>query len=322
MNNFIIITSISRPTKAVELFSKIKNWKLIVVGDKKTPSLWEKENVIYISPEEQENLEQEFSSILPWNHYSRKMIGYLYAMKLNANIIADSDDDNLPMSNWGQNIEFEGEYRFVENNDFINIYNFFTDQKIWPRGFPLQKILDEKKYILKNKQAKIGIWQQLANGDPDVDAIYRLTNNKEVNFKSKDPIVLEAETVCPFNSQNTFFKKELFPLLYLPAFVTFRFTDILRGLIAQPIMWAAGYNLGFSQASVLQKRNPHNYLKDFESEIPMYLNAEKVIKILKNVVKKENTIKENLVTAYSELAKEKIVMPQEIKLLSIWVKNF
>jgi len=39
-------------------------------------------------------------------------------------------------------------------------------------------------------------------------------------------------------------------------------------------------------------------------------------------VKKENTIKENLVTAYSELAKEKIVMPQEIKLLSIWVKNF
>jgi hypothetical protein len=87
-------------------------------------------------------------------------------------------------------------------------------------------------------------------------------------------------------------------------------------------MWAAGYNLGFSQASVLQKRNPHNYLKDFESEIPMYLNAEKVIKILKNVVKKENTIKENLVTAYSELAKEKIVMPQEIKLLSIWVKNF
>ena len=72
------------------------------------------------------------------------------------------------------------------------------------------------------------------------------------------------------------FRKEFFPLLYLPSFVTFRFTDILRGFVAQPILWKAGFNLGFTEATVFQERNAHNYVRDFESEIPMYLHTEKI----------------------------------------------
>ena len=112
------------------------------------------------------------------------------------------------------------------------------------------------------------------------------------------------------------------PLLYLPAFVTFRFTDILRGLIAQPIMWAAGYSLGFTKATVFQERNPHNYLKDFESEIPMYLNTERIMEILNKVIKKDSTIKKNLEIAYDSLIKEKIIPSKEKKLLIEWLKNF
>lgn len=322
MNNFIIITSIYNPNKAVKLFSKIKNWQLIVVGDKKTPTQWNLKNVIYLSPEDQKKVKQEFSKILPWNHYSRKMIGYLYAIKKGANIIVDTDDDNLPMKNWGQNIKFRDNYQVAGNDSFINIYKFFTDQKIWPRGYPLLKILNEEPYIIKKQKINIGIWQQLVNGDTDVDAIYRLTNNKKIKFKSREPIILKKGSICPFNSQNTFFKKELFPLLYLPAFVTFRFTDILRGLIAQPIMWAANYHLGFTQATAFQERNPHNYLKDFESEVPMYLNTEKVIEILNKVIKKDNTIKKNIEIAYDALIKEKIIPSKEKKLLNSWLSNF
>ncbi|MDY0091051.1 MAG: STELLO glycosyltransferase family protein [Flavobacteriaceae bacterium] len=322
MKKFIIITSISQPTKAVHLFAKIKDWQLIVVGDRKTPSNWKHQNVIYISPEQQIRIAKEFSKNLPWNHYSRKMIGYIYALQNKADIIADTDDDNIPMNTWGTNIKFEGKFKTISNNDYINVYQFFTEQKIWPRGYPLTKILNNKKIINKNQQIKIGIWQQLADGDTDVDAIYRLTNNQDIKFADKEPVILQANSICPFNSQNTFFRKELFPLLYLPAYVTFRFTDILRGLIAQPIMWAAGYHLGFDKATVLQERNPHNYLKDFESEIPMYLNTEKVINILKPIIKKQNSITQNLKIAYDALIKEKIVSPKEKKLLNEWLKSF
>ena len=168
---------------------------------------------------------------------------------------------------------------------------------------------------------KIGIWQGLADSDPDVDAIYRLIDNTEVFFDKRSPVVLAEGTLCPFNSQNTAVRQELFPLLYLPAYVTFRFTDILRGLVAQPIMWAHGYRLGFTEATVLQVRNPHDYMKDFESEIPCYLHPNHVIAAVTRAIDKGNTVSENLRLAYAELAKENIVTAQEIELLDLWLAD-
>ena len=157
----------------------------------------------------------------------------------------------------------------------------------------------------------------LAN--PDVDAIYRLTNNTPIYFNWRAPLVLAQDACCPFNSQNTYFRKEVFPLLYLPSTVTFRFTDILRGLVAQPILWAAGYHLGFAGATVLQKRNPHDYLKDFESEIPCYLQAEKVVQIAKEAVSPERSISENMLAVYRALSDKGIVSENELEILSCWL---
>ena len=39
--------------------------------------------------------------------------------------------------------------------------------------------------------------------------------------------MLGSGTISPFNSQNTLFTRAVFPLLYLPTYVTFRFTDKL-----------------------------------------------------------------------------------------------
>ena len=94
------------------------------------------------------------------------------------------------------------------------------------------------------------------------------------------------------------------------------------GLVAQPILWAAGYHLGFGEATVIQKRNPHNYLNDFESEIPGYLFAEKVVKLAIEAVSAERSISKNLVSVYQALQKEQIVSELELKALELWLKNF
>ena len=39
-DKWIVVTSIAAPTSDVKLLSKISGWKLLVVGDKKTPSPW------------------------------------------------------------------------------------------------------------------------------------------------------------------------------------------------------------------------------------------------------------------------------------------
>jgi hypothetical protein len=247
-------------------------------------------------------------------------MGYLYAMQNGAEVIIDTDDDNIPKSNW-EFPEFGGSFESIPGDmGFINIYNYYTDQKIWPRGLPLYLINKVKiNNVLKCENFMVGIWQGLADGDPDVDAIYRLTSNAACNFIDRPPLVLNPGTFTPFNTQNTAIRKELFSLLYLPTFVSFRFTDILRGIIAQPIMWAAGYNLGFTNATVRQERNPHDYFKDFVSEIPMYLHIEKVAESVNKVTNSNSSVTDNLFNSYNELEKENIVSADELKTLDAWL---
>ena len=323
MDNYIVITSINKPTKAIIEFSRFTSYHTIVVGDKKTPDKWKYGNIKFISTNEQEKLNYQCLKYLPWNHYSRKMIGYLYSAEQGASIIIDTDDDNIPYSDWSFP-DFSGEfYTTGSNNTFFNIYNFYSNKRIWPRGFPL-KYAKNKEEVSKNlnkRNLNVGVWQGLVDGDPDVDAIYRLLDNTPCIFRKKAPLVLDSGTVCPYNSQNTAIRKELFPLLYLPAYVNFRFTDILRGLVAQPIMWAAGYNLGFTKATVFQERNDHDYMDDFVSEIPCYLYAEKIIELTSKVVNSNKSVTTNLFNAYEELVKNKIVQKKEIEVLTSWIKD-
>ncbi|KAF5051009.1 STELLO glycosyltransferase [anaerobic digester metagenome] len=323
--NAIVITTIFPPTEAIRRFSRFNDFDLVVVGDKKTPRDWELNRCQYLSIADQENLKYDLIKNLPFDHYCRKMVGYLYAISQGAEAIVDTDDDNIPKNTWAFP-DFDSNYRMTRQDlGFINTYNFFTDQFIWPRGFPLQRIRSESgqapEIDLELRYTRVGVWQGLADGDPDVDAIYRLTDNTPCFFRSAPPVVLGRGTISPFNSQNTMVRRELFPLLYLPAFVTFRFTDILRGLVAQPIMWAKGYTLGFTEATVVQERNEHDYLKDFESEIPCYLNSETVIEIVASVVDPEATVSDNLLLGYQALYKDKIVAAEEVDLLKHWLSD-
>lgn len=324
-NQFIVITSIFPPTKAVMDFAKQKDWQLIVAGDKKSPAEWSCEGVTYLSATDQEATDYHIAKVLPWNHYCRKMVGYVHAIKSGAEIIVDTDDDNIPNEDWAMP-DFTGEYDVTKPElGFVNIYKSFTDMHIWARGLPLNYVTDKNAILndedLTKQQVRIGVWQGLADGDPDVDAVYRLIYNEPCYFKDRAPVVLGKNTLSPFNSQNTAYRRELFPLLYLPSYVTFRFTDILRGLVAQPIMTMMDYHLGFTKATVFQARNPHDYMKDFESEIPCYLYPEKVIETVAGAIKPSDSLADNLYNAYQSLHTQGIVPEQELPVLAAWLKD-
>jgi hypothetical protein len=324
VKKFIIITSIFKPTQAIEAFSGLKDHHLVVVGDKKTPADWHHDNCTYLNVNDQIALSPALANVIPFNHYGRKMIGYIYAMQQGADIIIDTDDDNIPYDGWSFP-SFEGSFISSKNDlGWVNIYHHFSEQPIWPRGLPLRHINDSRDKLQWQKEKsnqKVGIWQGLADEDPDVDAIYRLTSNTPCVFQKKEPVVLEKGTVSPFNSQNTAIHKDLFPLLFLPSFVTFRFTDILRGIIAQPILWQQGYRLGFTKATVVQKRNEHDYFKDFESEVPMYLHTEKSLEAVVKAAT-NNSVIDNLYNAYEALLKINVTEEREMTVLKEWLKVF
>ncbi len=75
--------------------------------------------------------------LLPYNHYVRKMIGYLFAISNGATSIIDTDDDNIPKEDWC----FPSSKALFNVSEpdqgFVNIYKYYTNIKIWPRGLPL-----------------------------------------------------------------------------------------------------------------------------------------------------------------------------------------
>src|ERR1700743_445028 len=134
----IVITSIFEPSQAIKDFAKMDDYKLIVVGDKKTPAGWHYDNADYLSVAAQEQMGFELAKVLPYNHYCRKMLGYLMAIQSGADYIGDTDDDNIPKENW-EFPAFEGVFDHInEDKGYINIYQLYTSEKIWARGLPLR----------------------------------------------------------------------------------------------------------------------------------------------------------------------------------------
>jgi hypothetical protein len=321
----VVITSIQPPTAAVEAFARLEGHALIVVGDRKSPPGWRCPGARYLSPAWQRRSPFTLARRLPWNHYARKNLGYLEAVRRGAHLIAESDDDNLPQPGWGFP-PFAGRYaQAPAARGFVNIYGLFSRQCIWPRGFPLERLRHPEAALragaLAIADARVGVWQALANGDPDVDAIYRLTRGAPCTFRARPPVVLAAGTLAPFNSQNTAFRREAWPLLYLPAEVNFRVTDILRSYVAQPILWAAGLHLGFTAATVRQERNAHDLLADFASEIPLYLNARRICEVAAAAVATRRSVADNLWEAYAALVRHGLVPPAEMECLGAWLQD-
>jgi hypothetical protein len=318
----IVITTIHEPSEAVRAFASLPGHRLVVVGDRKSPAGWACPGADYLSVEDQLRLHGPVARLLPFNHYGRKMIGYLHAIAGGADVIVDTDDDNLPKPGWSFP-DFDGTYDVIDAGPgFLNVYALFTDQHIWPRGLPLDRILHGDHVAATAPAAcRVGVWQGLADEDPDVDAIYRLVVGKACIFRERAPVVLAKGTLCPWNSQNTAVRRELFPLLYLPVTVTFRFTDILRSLVAQPIMAAAGYGLGFLGATVVQKRNPHDPMADFESEVPMYRHTRTAIERTEATIVTGRSVSENLLAAYESLAAAGIVERAELETLRAWLEG-
>ena len=54
-----------------------QGWRAVVVGDNKTPKNWSFDGIDFLSIDTQNSLYGELSSLLPFNHYCRKNLGYL-----------------------------------------------------------------------------------------------------------------------------------------------------------------------------------------------------------------------------------------------------
>jgi hypothetical protein len=324
---FLVITSIAGSDNAVlKQISKEANEHkvpMIVIGDTKSPADFKMEGCDFYSVEKQKSLPWTLAEKLPYKHYARKNLGYLIAASQGAEVIIETDDDNLPYKSFWEERSANVAAHLLVETGWTNVYKYFTGHHIWPRGFALENIMNALPSLIDKKNLRCLIQQGLADDNPDVDAIYRMTLPLPVKFNQADSVALGQNSVCPFNSQNTTWFKEAFPLLYLPSYCSFRMTDIWRSFVAQRIVWTCGWNILFHSATMYQQRNEHNLMNDFKDEITGYCNNKLIMERLQALKLKDGTelVSDNLLTCYQELIAMDLIGKEELPLVKAWIKD-
>jgi hypothetical protein len=322
----IVVTSINVPGEAMRALAAgaIQNdHMLLVVGDRKGPENFDLPGCNLLSFSNQSGMTFETAKRCPADHYARKNIGYLVAMRDHAPVIIETDDDNFPLPEFFAPREVWPHCIRVRGTSWVNVYRYFTDANVWPRGLPLDAIraLPEIEDFVSREHCPIQ--QGLADGNPDVDAIFRLVLELPVSFARKRAIALRKGVWCPFNSQNTTWWPITYPLLYLPAYCSFRMTDIWRSFVAQRICWENNWSILFHSATVKQDRNPHELMRDFRDEIPGYLNNRQICRELEkvNLISGAEHIGQNLRRCYKLLVEQDVVEDRELVLLDAWLND-
>ncbi len=283
----VIITTINKPTETIIKHINNTEYDVIIVGDNKTPDDYKELNCIYLDIPSQKKLFPELSELIPYNHYCRKNLGYLYAIKKGYKIIYETDDDNIPYDNFDNILQYNNIQMITErNNKWINIFKYFTNNAyIWPRGLPLSLLKNEPNYIIKPTDKRPSIINGLVENDPDVDALFRIICNHQdsIHWDKNKCVLIDNKNVCVFNTQNTFWlNPELFMCLLIPCSVSFRYCDILRGIINNIILKKTNNYMMYSSPNVIQNRNEHNLISDFKSEYEMYIHNEHILDFIED----------------------------------------
>lgn len=346
-----MITSINFPTQPVVSFAALQDWTTVVIADQKTPLNWSaqlgvdwrkqygtqaKPNLVFLSVEEQAQLGFNVLKVIPFKSYARKNIGYLYAVACGAKVIYETDDDNA----LGQ----DSTLGYLPDTKHINItavgdavshttnpYAYFGRPDIWPRGFPLPAIARHSHEFLQlelrdtRTAAQPLVQQGLADLDPDVDAIWRLTRPDQigrVHFNSQPAALpIQPGFFSPYNSQNTMHLVDAFWGLLIPHSTSIRVCDIWRSYWVQRLLWDVHGELVFTPANVEQVRNPHEYLEDFEGELQLYRQAGSLIDFLYSWHSLEQALPARILQLAQDMADAGFWETAEIELVRAWLMD-
>lgn len=265
--------------------------RFIVVGDKKTPATvqsfcrnLEQEfgiETVYLCEQEQIRYLNDFPRLgdfIPWNCIQRRNVGMLMAYQGPSDVIVTIDDDNFLCQpdylGFHAHVGHQEDVEAVSaSSGWWNVCDMLEEARGIPfyhRGFPLSRRWqpeDEFRVVTKLRGRTVvnaGLWLD----DPDLDAVTRLclpicATRPSGSFRER--VACNLGTWSPFNSQNTAILRDAIAAYFLFPYVG-RYDDIWASYVIRHIADHLGDLVTYGSPLVRQKRNPHNYFKDFDAE--------------------------------------------------------
>jgi len=220
----------------------------------------------------------------------------------------------------------------VAGHHLFNPYPSFRPDcgHIWPRGLPLDYVRGKgvQNWTLHTSQIDRppAVQQFLADEDPDVDAVFRLTRDLPCHFKGKpsdepEHLVIPQNVFVPYNAQATVHLYEAFWGLLLPVTVHGRVSDIWRSYLSQKLLWDIGQVLSFTNPHVIHDRVAHDYLKDFQSEQDLYLKSTAMVAFLARWQTDAPTLVERIEQLWAALYSRGFVEHGDLLLAQAWIRD-
>jgi hypothetical protein len=396
-----VVTTIFEVSEAIrrvaslsaESNSQLKDdfWCTVIVADKSTPKDYlhsllqdltvDEFKIHFLSVEDQLNWAKgqgalqsdasKFVSNIPWKHFSRKNIGYLYAIKKGAQVIFDFDDDNILKSGYDPLPIHESHHGNAD--DFLSMslvgWNLVRPKPTthtnkhplvvnpfpllganasgtsWPRGFPLEEIntpesigsISPENPITAIPLSKIGVLLHIADENPDIDAVHRLTKPLPLGFSSsligkdyqcffiKDLNDEGTFPFVPYNAQSSIHTYSAFWALLLPATVPGRVSDIWRAYFSERLFRDLELGIGLIRPpSITQDRNEHNILADMQAEEHLYYRTGVLVKFLDQWTMKSDgpntSIPEMMEQLWVDLYERGYVEQNDVELAQLWLQ--
>lgn len=380
-----VVTTIFAPSEAVIRAAKVTGWCTVIVADTKTPLdymaqaglVGMESSVHYLSvADQQEWLNKEssttststttstttqkkgrartavgkFLEAIPYKHFARKNIGYLYAIQHGAKIIFDFDDDNLLPTNPETGMVFPplpddkilADARMVMTGPTAFNHHPLMGAGVsnsWARGFPLQYIQDSTTQgqiayedVTLDLMESVGVMQFCANGNPDIDAIHRLVHPLPMTFarpdgsppetspvSTKGSIIVPSHAFAPYNAQATIHTHKAFWGLLLPFTVPGRVSDIWRGYFAEALFRDLGLSVMFLPPAIVQDRNEHYYLADMQAELDLYFKGGKLLEFLSGWDSPEEAIPQRMEELWIDLYERGYIDLNDVKVVQLWL---
>ena len=308
MDTCLITTTVNNPVVLRQYRASDPDVLFIVAGDVSTPHEQVKAlcrelgNAVYLDPQEQDRLGYKCGDVIGYRSIQRRNIALLEAIRSGADVVLSIDDDNAPAHQW----YFQGLRKSLagplgeRDNGRGGWFNL--GDRAFPafqyRGFPFSlrpsSAFADEPELIEAGTLPVGVVNGLIYGDPDINAIdryldggprvtsYYLGERKDYPASLDGVYINPRTTWTPVNSQNTAYVRELAPLAFvLPA--VGRYDDIWASFMALRVMEATDYHVLFGEPSVVQERNPHNWLVDLEREIYGMRHTEAFCESLKAI---------------------------------------
>ena len=231
----------------------------------------------YFSADDQRKLGYESAKLMSWRHPGRRSIGFLEAARAGADIIVSTDDDNLALDD-----SYFKEFGRLVGSSFSGLEasspdgwvdaGWFLQPSVHHRGFPHQLWHPFTPPTIGSVTGvRIGVAAGLWLGDPDIDAVTRITNRPTCMTTSPAVdagFVVSPSCYSPFNSQNTAFARELLPLMLMLTPYG-RFDDIWCSYLAERIMRHHEWAVYYGKPYVWQQRSgrEQRLMRDLSAEI-------------------------------------------------------